>query len=164
MVSRTHGDGVAVGTPVRVVVPRRARVLALLAAPGVCLALLDVSARHEQIAAWPRATLLEYAATLLLGGVLWGALVQAAAGRRAWPARMLLVAAAAMAVGAQLYFFGRYHAYMNPRAVLVGTSMMPSVGQQLWIDRASFLRALLPPVAASLLLLVARRRLAATGD
>ena len=52
-----------------------------------------------------------------------------------------------MALGAQFYFFGRYHAFMNPRAVVVGTSMMPSVGQQLWSDRAGFLRALVPPLA-----------------
>ncbi len=55
--------------------------------------------------------------------------------------------AAALAVGAQRYFFARYHAYMNPRAVLVGTSMLPSVGQQLWVDRFAFFRALAPPMA-----------------
>jgi glucan phosphoethanolaminetransferase (alkaline phosphatase superfamily) len=65
-----------------------------------------------------------------------------------------------MAVGAQLYYFGRYHAYMNPRAVLVGTSMLPSIGQQLWSDRASFLRALVPPLALAALLPIARRTLA----
>ncbi len=65
-----------------------------------------------------------------------------------------------MAVGAQVYFFGRYHAFMNPRAVLVGTSMMPSVGQQLWSDRASFLRSLLPPIALAVLLPLALRRFA----
>jgi Sulfatase len=61
------------------------------------------------------------------------------------------VAAAALAVGAQRYFFARYHAYMNPRAVLVGTSMLPSVGQQLGVDRGGFLRALAPPKALAAL-------------
>jgi glucan phosphoethanolaminetransferase (alkaline phosphatase superfamily) len=129
------------------------------AIPGLALAALDLSARRAQITVWPRATIAAYAATLLLGAILWGALVVAAAARRAWPARVLLVVGAAMAVGAQVYFFDRYHAYMNPRAVLVGTSMLPSVGQQLWSDRASFLGAVLPPVALAVLLPWLRRQL-----
>jgi glucan phosphoethanolaminetransferase (alkaline phosphatase superfamily) len=48
---------------------------------------------------------------------------------------------------------------MNPRAVIVGTSMLPSVGQQLWIDRASFARALLPPLVVATLLPLAYIRL-----
>src|ERR1700721_2644715 len=75
-----------------------------------------------------------------------------------WLARALLLVGALMAVGAQLYFFGRYRAFMNPRAVLVGTSMLPSVGQQLWSDRASFLRAVLPPLALAALVPAALRR------
>jgi glucan phosphoethanolaminetransferase (alkaline phosphatase superfamily) len=42
--------------------------------------------------------------------------------------------------------------------VLVGTSMMPSVRQQLWSDRGSFLRALAVPIAAAVLLPIAVRR------
>lgn len=133
---------------------------ALLAVPGLGMGFVDWSARREHIAGWPAATLATYIGTLVLGGVLWGALVAAAAAPRAWGARFLLTLGAALAVGAQLYFFARYHAYMNPRAVIVGTSMLPSVGQQLWSDRASFLRALLPPLVLATLLVVARRRFA----
>jgi glucan phosphoethanolaminetransferase (alkaline phosphatase superfamily) len=132
--------------------------LGLLASPGIAVALLDLQARHEQIRAWPRAVFLTYVLTLLIGGVLWASLVAAASSPRAWLARGLLLAAAGMALGAQFYFFGRYHAFMNPRAVVVGTSMMPSVGQQLWSDRASFLRALVPPLALATLLPLALRR------
>jgi glucan phosphoethanolaminetransferase (alkaline phosphatase superfamily) len=124
---------------------------ALLAAPGVALALLDLASRRDQIAAWPRATLATYAITLALSTTLWGALAAAASVRRAWGSRALLVVTAALAVGAQRYFFARYHAYMNPRAVLVGTSMLPSVGQQLWVDRLGFLRALAPPMVLAAL-------------
>ncbi len=124
---------------------------ALLAAPGVALALLDLASRRDQIAAWPRATLATYAITLALSVTLWGALAAAASARRAWASRALLVVTAALAVGAQRYFFARYHAYMNPRAVLVGTSMLPSVGQQLWVDRLGFLRALAPPMVLAAL-------------
>ena len=128
---------------------------ALLAAPGLAIGALDAAARHEQIAGWSRSALAQYAATLTLGALLWGALVAASSARRAWGSRALLALAAALAIGAQLYFFARYHAYLNPRAVLVGTAMLPSVGQQLWLDRVSFARALLPPVVLALFSLAA---------
>lgn len=132
----------------------------LLAAAGAGVPLVDLQVRGAQIASWPRATIAAYAGTAVLGCVLWVALIVAAAAARphAWLARVLLLAGATMAIGAQLYFFGRYHAFLNPRAVLVGTSMMPSVRQQLWSDRGSFLRAVAVPVAAALLLPMALRR------
>jgi glucan phosphoethanolaminetransferase (alkaline phosphatase superfamily) len=123
----------------------------MLVAPGVALAILDLASRRDQIAAWPRPTLAAYAGTLALSVALWGALVAAASARRAWGARCLLVVAAALAIGAQRYFFARYHAYMNPRAVLVGTSMLPSVGQQLWVDRLGFFGALATPMALAVI-------------
>jgi glucan phosphoethanolaminetransferase (alkaline phosphatase superfamily) len=124
------------------------------------VALLDLSNRGALIARWSRASIAHYAATLVLGGVLWGGLVVAASASRRWGARLLLVAGAGLAVGAQIYFFDRYHAYMNPRAVLVGTSMLPSVGQQLWSDRAAFLRAIVPPIALGAAIVTARRKAA----
>ncbi len=163
VVSRSHVEGVALARGLArwtTAVPhaRRWATLGLLASPGLAVALLDLQARQEQIRAWPRAVLLTYLLTLVIGGVLWAALVAAASSPRAWLARGLLLTAAAMALGAQFYFFGRYHAFMNPRAVVVGTSMMPSVGQQLWSDRASFLRALVPPLALATLLPLGLRR------
>ena len=124
---------------------------AMLVAPGVAVGLLDLASRRDQLASWPRFTLAAYAGTLALSITLWGALVAAASARRAWGSRTLLVVAAALAVGAQRYFFARYHAYMSPRAVLVGTSMLPSVGQQLWVDRLGFFSALAPPMALAIL-------------
>jgi glucan phosphoethanolaminetransferase (alkaline phosphatase superfamily) len=152
VVSRAQGDAVATGwgsTPISDTSEALGR--ALVAAPGVAVALLDWCARRQQIASWSRVTQAEYAGTLLLSVILWGALAAAASARRAWASRTLLVVSAALAVGAQRYFFVRYHAYMNPRSVLVGTSMLPSVGQQLWVDRVSFLAALAPPVVLALL-------------
>ena len=160
MVSRAHGETASVGVRRRLALPPAVVTMALVAAPGVTLGLVDVVLRHAQIASWSQVTTLSYAATMVLGLLLWGGLSHAAAARGAWTARILLAVAAAMAVGAQLYYFGRYHAYMNPRAVLVGTSMMPSVGQQLWVDRASFVRALLPPLAAAIALPLLVRRVA----
>jgi glucan phosphoethanolaminetransferase (alkaline phosphatase superfamily) len=133
---------------------------AMLAIPGLAIGALDWGVRHDEIAAWPRATLLSYGTTLVFSGLFWGGLIPAAAARHAWGARVLLALGALLAVGAQRYFFARYHAYMNPRAVIVGTSMLPSVGQQLWSDRASFLRSVLPPLGAVILLALAWRRAA----
>jgi hypothetical protein len=136
---------------------------AVLVLPGVAMAVLDGVARRGQIATWSRTTLAEYVATLVLGGVLWAALLAASAPSRAWGARTLLALGAGLAVGAQIYFFGRYHAYMNPRAVLVGTSMMPSVGQQLWSDRAGFFGSVVPPIVVAALLTMAVRRSGIVG-
>jgi hypothetical protein len=163
VVSRSHVEGVALAPGMArwtgtIPHARGWATLGLLASPGIAVALLDLQARHEQIRAWPRTVLLTYVLTLVIGGVLWAALVAAASSPRAWLARGLLLAAATMALGAQFYFFGRYHAFMNPRAVVVGTSMMPSVGQQLWSDRASFLRALVPPLALAMVLPLSLRR------
>jgi hypothetical protein len=135
----------------------------ILALPGIAMAVLDGVVRRQQIATWSAATLAEYVAALVLGGVLWAALLAASAQPRAWGARVLLALGSGLAVGAQIYFFERYHAYMNPRAVLVGTSMMPSVGQQLWIDRAGFLGAVVPPIVVACLLAMAARRSGAFG-
>jgi hypothetical protein len=60
---------------------RRAR--ALLAAPGVALAFLDLASRPDQMASWPRSALAAYAGTLALSVTLWGALLAAASTRRA---------------------------------------------------------------------------------
>jgi glucan phosphoethanolaminetransferase (alkaline phosphatase superfamily) len=164
VVSRTRGDALAptwesaAGTPAGERVGR-----AILAAPGVALAVLDLASRRDQILAWPSATLASYAGTLAISVTLWGALVAAASARRAWGSRALLVLTAALAVGAQRYFFARYHAYMNPRAVLVGTSMLPSVGQQLWVDRFGFFVALAPPMAVAVLLPLVLERVAPIG-
>jgi glucan phosphoethanolaminetransferase (alkaline phosphatase superfamily) len=134
----------------------------LFAVPGIAVVAFDASVRHEQMAAWSTRATVAYIASALLGAMLWGALVGAASRRASWVravAHVVLVAGAALAVGAQIYFFHRYHAYINPRAVLVGTSMLPSIGQQLWIDRMSFARALLPPIAIAVLLPIACARL-----
>ncbi len=164
MVSHAQGNAIAPGWESAAASHAGERLgRALLAAPGVALAVLDLASRRDQILAWPRATLAAYAGTLAISVTLWGALVAAASARRAWGSRALLVLTAALAVGAQRYFFARYHAYMNPRAVLVGTSMLPSVGQQLWVDRFGFFVALAPPMALAVLLPLVLERVAPIG-
>jgi glucan phosphoethanolaminetransferase (alkaline phosphatase superfamily) len=122
---------------------------ALLTIPAVVIVLADVTRRREQIRHFEDTELAFYLVTIVLSLVLWGALL-AIATRRDGPARhiarVLLVALAIFAFGGQSYTFDRYQAYLNHRAVLVGTTMMPSVGQQLWSDRVSFAVALVPPV------------------
>ena len=141
----------------------RARSFGFFALPGLTIVGLDLALRGDVIAALagpPRSAYWESAALSVL---LWGALVAAGSqreGEERWGARALLLVTAVFAVGAQLYFFERYHAFMSSRAVLVGTSMLPSVGQQLWSDRVAFARALLAPLAIALVLPLACARLA----
>jgi glucan phosphoethanolaminetransferase (alkaline phosphatase superfamily) len=123
------------------------RVILLL--PGIAIVLADFARRREQIRHFEPAELAFYLLTVAVSVTLWGALLaiatrRAGAGRHV--ARVLLVAMAVFAYGGQSYTFERYQAYLNHRAVLVGTTMMPSVGQQLWSDRFGFALALLPPV------------------
>ena len=124
-------------------------VSALCVVPGAVSFAVDFSRRHEQILHFTRKETALYVWWAILGAALWGALVYLAMARRTWLkwwARLLLIAGAALALGGQTYVFSRYGAYLDHRAALVGTSMMPSVGQQLWSDRWGFAAALAPPV------------------
>jgi glucan phosphoethanolaminetransferase (alkaline phosphatase superfamily) len=106
---------------------------------------------------------LVYAGSALLGVALWGSLLLAATARRGglrWLARALLVTLAFLAVGGQLYAFGRYRAFLSTSAMLVGTALLPSIRQQIGFDQAAFLRAVVPPVAAVLVLALVQQRVA----
>ncbi|HSQ62776.1 MAG TPA: sulfatase-like hydrolase/transferase [Polyangiaceae bacterium] len=131
-------------------IARSIGVALLLLAPGVTIFALDFGHRHDQIVHFTRKETALYVWWAFCGAALWGGLVYLSMARRTWLkwwGRLLLVAGAALAVGGQAYIFSRYGAYLDHRAALVGTSMMPSVGQQLWMDRWGFARALLPPLA-----------------
>ena len=128
---------------------RGVAVTALLVLPGIISFTVDFSRRHDQIVHFTRKETALYVWWALLGAALWGALVYLAMARSTWLkwwARVLLIAGAALALGGQTYVFSRYGAYLDHRAALVGTSMMPSIGQQLWSDRWGFASALAPPV------------------
>ncbi|MDB4947294.1 MAG: putative sulfatase [Labilithrix sp.] len=136
---------------------------ALLVAPTLSVLALDLGKRHARIFAFDGHDLLFYVGSVLLGLVVWGALVGVATRSRGfarWPVRVVLVLAALLLVGSQLYTFDRYQAYVNHRAVLVGTSFLPSIGQQLWFDRWTVLRALLPCIALAIALPIVGARLA----
>lgn len=127
----------------------------LLLVPGLLVVLCDLGLqRGGALRATTRADL-AYAEAALLGVVLWGSLLLTATARRGslrWCARALLVALALLAVGSQLYAFGRYRAFLSTSSMLVGTALLPSISHQLWVDLASFLRAVLPPVAVIVVL------------
>src|SRR5262249_43611723 len=96
-----------------------------------------------------------YIIAVALSAAAWGGLLCVAIQRSGfdrWIARTLLASGAIFAVGAQLYTFDRYQAYLNHQAVLVGTSMMPSIGQQLWSDRVTLAHAIAPAAIAAALL------------
>jgi glucan phosphoethanolaminetransferase (alkaline phosphatase superfamily) len=137
---------------------RKWGVNALVASPAVAIVLADAVRRGAWILHMSRTDLLVYALAVGLSAALWSGLMCVAIQRQGadrWAARLLLAAGAIFAVGAQLYTFDRYQAYLNHQAVLVGTSMIPSIGQQLWSDRIAFAHAVVPALVLAALLPVA---------
>ncbi len=135
---------------------------ALLLVPGLLVVAWDLSLQRFAPLRSGADGAAAYAGCATLVIVLWGALTLAATARRGpfrWGGRAALLLLAFLAVGSQLYTFGRYHAFLNTASMLVGTSMLPSVRQQVWFDSAGFLRSVLPPVAVALFLLFLLRRL-----
>jgi glucan phosphoethanolaminetransferase (alkaline phosphatase superfamily) len=172
-IATTGGSELPRGAPARarpqsrrgVVRGRRALARALAFAPALGVVALDLSLRGSRLAVLDPISKVAYVGTVILGGTLWGALLLTASRRRGilrWVATALLCAGALLAVGGQIYAYQRYMAFLDDNSVLVGTSMMPSVRQQLWFDRVSFIRALAPPLVAIVLLMWACRRLAPT--
>ncbi len=107
------------------------------------------------MAHWGRPVLFAYAASAVVSVLLLGTLVHATATASGWrrvPWTLLLLCYGGLACGAQSYLFARYHSYINRRSVLVGTSMLPSVGQQLVADIGAFSAAILPPVVGAVVL------------
>jgi glucan phosphoethanolaminetransferase (alkaline phosphatase superfamily) len=136
---------------------------ALLFAPTLGIIGVDLAKRHPRLLGFAGPDLLFYLGSLLVGLVLWSSLLAVATRARGvarWPVRVLLVLGALLLVGSQIYTFQRYQAYVNHRAVLVGTSFLPSIGQQLWFDRWTFLRALLPCLAFAIVVPFAAVKLA----
>jgi glucan phosphoethanolaminetransferase (alkaline phosphatase superfamily) len=135
----------------------------LLFAPTLGIIGVDLAKRHPRLLGFAGPDLLFYLGSLLVGLVLWSSLLAVATRARGvarWPVRVLLVLGALLLVGSQIYTFQRYQAYVNHRAVLVGTSFLPSIGQQLWFDRWTFLRALLPCLAFAIVVPFAAVKLA----
>lgn len=142
---------------------RRWAARALVVAAPIAIVTYDFGRRGTRIAAFEPGELFFYFASAVVGVVLWTSLLVAATRRRGrgrWPVRVVLGICALLCVGSQLYTFARYGAYMNHRAVLVGTSFLPSVGQQLWFDRWTFLRSLLPALAVAITVPLVASRLA----
>lgn len=137
----------------------------LLVVPALAVLAHDLARRGDRIRHFDAKGLFFYAASLLFGAVLWGGLLVAASRRRGrgrWAALVAAAFGAAFAIGCQGYTFARYAVYMDHQAVLVGTSMLPSIGQQLWSDRATFAATLLPPLALALALPMLLRAVAPT--
>jgi glucan phosphoethanolaminetransferase (alkaline phosphatase superfamily) len=124
---------------------------------------MDLSKRHARLLAFEGSDFLFYAGSIVVGLVIWSSLVGVATrtrGMARWPVRVLLTFAALLLMGTQIYTFERYQAYVNHRAVLVGTSFLPSIGQQLWFDRWTVLRALLPCLVLAVGIPLVARKLA----
>lgn len=136
---------------------------AVLVAAALAPLVADVAQRHERVVAFERADLLFYLLSAAVSVVIWTSLYAVASrtrGAARWSVRVVLALVALLAIGGQLYTYGRYAAYVNHRAVLVGTSFLPSVKQQLWFDRWTFARAVVPWVAAAIAIPIALARFA----
>jgi glucan phosphoethanolaminetransferase (alkaline phosphatase superfamily) len=136
---------------------------ALLLAPTACILALDLSKRHARVLAFEGWDFVFYAWSLVVGLVVWSSLVGVATRTRGvarWPVRLFLALAALLLVGSQIYTFERYQAYVNHRAVLVGTSFLPSIGQQLWFDRWTVVRAVFPCLLLAIAIPIAGAKLA----
>lgn len=134
----------------------------ILLAPSSVVA-FDYVKRHERLQTFSSFDLFFYFASGAVGVVLWAALLFAGTrvrGTARWPVRVFVGVAALLAVGGQLYTYSRYSAYMNYRSVLVGTTFLPSIGQQLWFDRWAFLGALIPCLVVAIGVLAIATRLA----
>ena len=130
--------------------------------PGVAIVLGDILRRHAQLYMMTGKETRVYVFWCILSTALWGAVVHLSMLRRGairWWARVLLLVGAVLAVGGQTYIFERYKAYLDHRAALVGTTMMPSIGQQLWSDRYTFLAVIGPPLLFALAVPLFARRL-----
>jgi len=135
----------------------------LLIVPAMAVLLLDLGRRHSRIFAFETAELLFYLGSAALGLIVWTSLFAVASRARGvarHPVRVLLAVAALLAVGGQIYTYLRYGAYVNARAVLVGTSFLPSVGQQLLADKWNFAKALLPCLAIAIAVPLLAKRVA----
>lgn len=142
---------------------RRWAARALLFVPPLAVIALDLGRRRARILGFEGMDLVFYFASCAVGILLWTSLTAAATrirGPGRWVVRSLLAVAALLAVGGQIYSALRYGAYVNARAVLVGTSFLPSVGQQLWFDRWTFMKVLGPCVAVAIAIPVFASKLA----
>jgi hypothetical protein len=135
----------------------------MLLVPTLAIVVWDFARRPDRLMHFEGFDRAFYVITVALSVVFWGSILALASRRRGaerWAGSGWIVVVALLAIGGQTYTFERYAAYLNHRAMLVGTSFMPSVGQQLWADRWAFARALLPPLLGALALPFVIRRLA----
>ena len=122
--------------------------VALALSPGALVVLLDIALRRPRLAEFTREALAWYAGGAVLAAIGWAGLVLAAARRRhasRWIALALLATVAALSVGTQLQTWARYGAYLDWRTALMGCSLGPFVGHDLWSDRARAIVLLLAP-------------------
>lgn len=152
-----------IGTPRARARARRWGARALIVMTPVSLLVFDFLRRRARILDFAGFELAFYVVSGLVGVAIWIALLLAASrvqGVGRWVVRVAIAIWALLSVGGQLYTFARYGAYMNHRAVLVGTSFLPSIGQQLWFDRWTFVRALLPCLLGAIAVPIVASKLA----
>lgn len=132
----------------------------ILVVPLVVVA-LDFKRRGPRIRAFEQFYALTYLGSVAESLCVWGLLLYAAARRRGWlrhVAAVLFVLMVTFSIGGQTYFFQQYNAYLNVDVSIFASNFIDSVVNQLLADWGNYLKAKLPPLCLSLLLLWAARR------
>ncbi len=125
--------------------------LMLTAIVGCAVLACDVLLRRAFLSSFERRDAIVYALSAVACGMFWASLFALAAWHPQRAVRNVALGGGALLagllVGGQLYLFSRYGNYLDYRAAIVGTGMLPSVKQQLWYDRATFARTVFAPPA-----------------
>lgn len=141
------------------------RVLFAAAVVAFAPTVLDLGLRSARIFQFSSKELAFYVSFAVLSAGFWFGLIVAGTSRSRF--RHLAFSLGAFALlflaGAQLYTFQKYHIFLDPQAILVGTSMLPSVKQQLASDWARFAILLGAPLSFGVIALTLLRRRAGHG-
>jgi glucan phosphoethanolaminetransferase (alkaline phosphatase superfamily) len=132
-----------------------------LAALPLTVVALDFSRRGERVLEFDRDYRLTYLAAFIESLAVWGTLLYAACRQRGVARRVyavLFTVFGTFAVGGQTYFFQQYGAYLNTDVSVFATNFRESVINQLFADFGNYLRAKLPALVLTLVLLWLGRR------
>lgn len=145
---------------------RRPATLAFLFLPVLLVLAMDFESRGQRLLGLPPRYVASYLFAVVESALLWGLLLRSSSARRGpvrWVTGALFVVLSTLALGGQLYFRSQYSTYLNLDATLFGTSLSASLFGQLRADGWNFFMSVLPPLIASIVLLIGARYLQRPG-
>jgi len=133
----------------------------LVVSPTLIVLTMDIARRGSRIVEFDGFYRATYAAAIVESVIVWGTLLYASSRRHGAGARalgVLFVVGLTLTVGGQRYFHDQYNAYLNVDVSVFASNLMDSVLNQLFADIGNYLWAKLPPFVASIVVVVAARR------